>query len=177
MQPAAIKGTFADFKLVKTRKLAQVVIEIPIEEADHALAVLGGLPRSDHERWVAIARLAMAGAANPPQADTTLGSAVSAGDSPRSPATKRERTPAERAGFLCTLVDFQNWAWKLSTSHTWIGETAEEACAHWLRQKCGVTSRAQITTNPDAHEAFKQIEDAFHRRNEPPVLSEAERYA
>lgn len=157
MQPAAIKGTFADFKLVKTRKLAQVVIEIPIEEADHALAVLGGLPRSDGERWVAIARL-MAGAAIAPQADSSLGSAVSARNPSGSPAPKRERTPAEQAGFLCTLPEFQKW----------MGAIDAESAADRLRGECGVKSRAQITSNPDAHEIFKRIQEAFNRRNDPP---------
>ena len=54
---AATKGTFADFRLVKTRKVCQIFLEIPIEAADAALAALGGLPRSDQETWVAIARL------------------------------------------------------------------------------------------------------------------------
>jgi hypothetical protein len=56
-EPSAIKATFADFKIVKTRKLAQLIFEIPIEQADSALAALGGIPRSDAERWVAIALL------------------------------------------------------------------------------------------------------------------------
>jgi hypothetical protein len=156
-KPAAIKGSFADFRLVKTRKLAQVVIEIPIEEADHALTVLGGLPRSDGERWVAIARLTKAGADRPSNPADNLGSDTST-PIKASPATKRERTPAERAAFLCTLPEFRKW----------YGAPTEEAAAHQMRAECGVSSRAQITTNPDAHEAFKRIEDAFHRRNDPP---------
>lgn len=54
---SAIQGTFSDFKLIKTRSTAQVVIEIPIEAADHALNVLGGVPQHGKERWVAVARL------------------------------------------------------------------------------------------------------------------------
>lgn len=165
-QPAAIKGSFADFKLVKTRKLAQVVIEIPIEEADHALAVLGGLPRSDNERWVAIARLHAGAAPSPTPADNVPSDTASQPRNHASPSAKRERTPAERAGFLCTLPEFQQW----------IDRKSEEAAANWLRSRCGVVSRAQITTNPDAHEAFKRIEDAFHRRNDPPSVPESERY-
>lgn len=38
----AFKGTFSDLKLIKTRSVAQVVIEIPIEEADKALSPPGG---------------------------------------------------------------------------------------------------------------------------------------
>jgi hypothetical protein len=55
--PAAIRGTFADFRLIKGRKVAQMVVEIPIEEADAALATLGGLPQPAAERWVALAAL------------------------------------------------------------------------------------------------------------------------
>ncbi len=51
----AFKGVFSDFKLVKTRKVAQFVIEVPLENADAALAALGGLPTD--EQWVGVARL------------------------------------------------------------------------------------------------------------------------
>jgi hypothetical protein len=62
-EPAAIKATFSDFKLIRTRKLCQLVLEIPIEEADNALATLGGIPQPQSDRWVAVARLN--GAAKP----------------------------------------------------------------------------------------------------------------
>jgi hypothetical protein len=59
MKPPAqtFAGVFTDFKLVKTRNVAQVIVEVPIEAADHALATLGGLPRADQSPWVAVARL------------------------------------------------------------------------------------------------------------------------
>jgi hypothetical protein len=56
-EPAAIKATFSDFKLIRTRKLCQLVLEIPIEEADNALAALGGIPQPQSDHWVAVARL------------------------------------------------------------------------------------------------------------------------
>jgi hypothetical protein len=126
--------------------------------------------------WAEIKDDDMAGADRPSNPADNLGSDSSPAIKP-APATKRERTPAERAAFLCTLPEFQQWAWTQKGRWDWTGATETEACADWLRRKCGVTSRAQITTDPSAHEAFKQIEDAFHRRNEPPVVSEAERYA
>jgi hypothetical protein len=55
--PAAIQGTFAEVKFIKTRKVCQIVIELPIEQADAALSALGGVPRPDAERWVAVAQL------------------------------------------------------------------------------------------------------------------------
>jgi len=55
--PAAITGTFADFKTIKTRSTAQLIIEIPIEDADRALLALGGVPQPGKEQNVAVARL------------------------------------------------------------------------------------------------------------------------
>lgn len=55
--PAAIRATFSDFKTVKTRSVAQLVFEIPIEQADTALKALGGVPQPQAEKWVGIARL------------------------------------------------------------------------------------------------------------------------
>ena len=51
----AIRATYSDVKLVKTRKVFQLIFEVPIEDADNALRVLGGLPRPAAERWVGIA--------------------------------------------------------------------------------------------------------------------------
>lgn len=55
--PAAIFGSLADFKLVKTRSVVQFIVEVPIEQADVALATLGGIPLPGVERPVALARL------------------------------------------------------------------------------------------------------------------------
>jgi hypothetical protein len=57
MTAAAIKGCFSDFKLIRTRSVCQIVIEVPLEQADAALAALGGLPRPEQERWIALARI------------------------------------------------------------------------------------------------------------------------
>jgi hypothetical protein len=45
---------FRRFPAYQGPKVAQLVIELPIEEADAALATLGGLPQPAAERWVAI---------------------------------------------------------------------------------------------------------------------------
>ncbi len=37
-----ICATFSDFRLVKGRKVCQLVCEVPLEQADAALAALGG---------------------------------------------------------------------------------------------------------------------------------------
>jgi hypothetical protein len=62
MTAAAFEATFSDFKIIRGRKVAQVVLEVPLEAADTALRVLGGVPRPDAECWVAVARLQRSGA-------------------------------------------------------------------------------------------------------------------
>lgn len=51
-----ISGTYADFKIVKTRNVAQFVVEIPLEQADEAIKMFG-VPKASVEQWVAIAAL------------------------------------------------------------------------------------------------------------------------
>jgi hypothetical protein len=57
MSDTAFQATFSDFRLVKGRKVCQIVLEVPIEGADKALSVLGGLPNPAEERWVGVARI------------------------------------------------------------------------------------------------------------------------
>jgi len=135
--PAAIKGTFADFKLIKTRKLAQIVIEVPIEEADAALTALGGLPRPDSERWVAMARLDMSGTQRPSQG---LGERRQFCDLPM---------PAQ-AGIMSDDLKFQLWMSKLPAGKE--GENAADA----IRIYCGVGSRAEIL--PGTHAGARWLE-------------------
>ena len=56
MREKIIQGTYADFKIVKTRSVAQFVVEIPLEQADAAIQMFG-LPKASVEQWVAIAAL------------------------------------------------------------------------------------------------------------------------
>jgi hypothetical protein len=53
----AFQATFSDFRLVKGRKVCQLIFEVPIEGADKAISVLGGIPNPEHSAWVGIARI------------------------------------------------------------------------------------------------------------------------
>ncbi len=61
---AAFRATYADWKLVKTRAVVQVVFEVPLADADAAYDVLGGMPNAAKEGWFGIAAL-VAGAGTP----------------------------------------------------------------------------------------------------------------
>lgn len=56
-EPAAFTATYSDLKVVRTRQVVQFIFEVPLEAADHAINVLGGMPSPMQERWFAIARM------------------------------------------------------------------------------------------------------------------------
>lgn len=56
MPSDAFSATYSDWKLIRTRKVVQIVLEVPIEAADHAYKVLGGMPNPASEIWVGVAR-------------------------------------------------------------------------------------------------------------------------
>lgn len=158
MTAAAFTASFADFRLVKGRKVAQIVVEVPIEAADHALEVLGGVPRPDAERHVAVARIQI-----PLGADEVAADGSAAADHPppseRSAApggTKRERTLPEKVGMRCNDPVFAAWVGETRT-----GSADADAVADWVRFKCGVNSRKEILPGTLAAEKWLALETAF----------------
>ena len=144
----AFQGTYSDFRLVKGRKVAQIVVEVPIEAADHALEVLGGVPRPDAERHVAVARLQI-----PPGATTEAAIGSAAADHP--PPPERSAAPggayAKRAGILCNDPKFQ----------AWMGTPDAEQTAERLRLQTGVHSRRDYDHDPDARRRFLNLETSY----------------
>jgi hypothetical protein len=62
MTAAAIKATFTDYRRIKSRKVMQIVFEVPLETWPRDYKVLGE-PEIETSQWFAIAR--MTGAAEP----------------------------------------------------------------------------------------------------------------
>ena len=55
--PAAFQATYADWRLVKGRKVCQIILEVPLEAANSVLDVLGGMPDPAQSLWLGVARL------------------------------------------------------------------------------------------------------------------------
>jgi hypothetical protein len=134
---AVIAGTFADCKLIKTRSALQLIIEVPIEQADQALTALGGVPQPGKEKPVAVARL-NSHAIEPPAKKGTL---------------------AQQAGILCGDVRFLKF---IAEKYPHIGspENDFEAAAS-VRAICGVESRAQFDSDPAAGQRWRSMKGAF----------------
>jgi hypothetical protein len=128
---AVTQGTFADFRLIKGRKVCQLVIEVPIEQADQALAALGGLPQPMNETWVALARLETKAKVQPIRPDNTKLSFE---------ASKR-----------CRDTLFQSY---LKVSN-------EAEAAEAVRRFCGISSRAGLNTDPEAAKAWRALDAQF----------------
>ena len=133
-----IKATFSDFRLVRTRSIVQLIFELPIEQADSALAELGGIPQPSQERWVDIGKTEL-----PEEGWTVF--------RPKPSLTEPEKLRL-RAVMLCKDVQFQNWLGM---------DLTEEDAANWLRSKLGIASRSELVVNEAAQQAFLQIENTY----------------
>ena len=137
--PAAIRATYSDFKLVRTRKVAQLVFEVKIEEAEDVVNKLG-LPRSDSELWVGIA---------------LLNKAVS----PEEPRTQTFDPVVREAGMLAKDPRFRKWVAECVGD----GQMCDEAdAAEFIREFCGIESRRELATNPDARAKWVKLRGDFY---------------
>lgn len=136
--PAAFRACFSDFKLVKTRGIVQLIFEVPVEQADEAYRVVGGMPVAARERWFAIARLA-----------------PDAMDKPKTKLTDKDKQswdtmPAsQQAGVLCGEPGFQLYLRERMGELFGELEGADYA-ARVVRHLCGVTSRSEFNSNQPA---------------------------
>jgi hypothetical protein len=142
MTDAVTQGTFADFRLIKGRKVCQIVIEVPIEQADQALSALGGLPQPAIEAWVAIARLN--------------------GHIPEPTPDKEKKRwndlkLAAQASIRCTEPVF----WRFIQDEYKAPAHDEEGAAKFIRRYCGVKSRSELNLDPNCAEAWKRLESRY----------------
>ena len=161
--PAAFQATYSDWRLVKGRKVVQVVFEIPLEDANKAYDVLGGMPDPSKSVWCGIARLKHEGGANQqfPNSDPTRNEA------PRSPTTEggarkrdwNELSPAQQTGMLCHDPTFVRFLIE-EIEHDF-SVTCPEDAATIVRQQCGVKTRADIVPGTDAATKWSRLYGRF----------------
>jgi hypothetical protein len=155
---AIFKGDYVDIKFIKSRNVAQVWIEIPIEESTEFIAQFGA-PMPSKTVPVALARL--------------TGSAVNHADTGEEaghhgaitlPASEPERPKggklAQRAGILCGEVSFRKFLAEQG-SYDGIAVLDSIMAADELRGICGISSRAELDHNPEAAFRFKELEGRY----------------
>lgn len=155
MTAAAFQGTFADFRMVRGRKVAQIIVEVPLEQAGAALEAMGGLPMPEESRWVAVARMSL-----PTDNKATAVGQVAGGGATEIPRAKSEKTPAQKAAIRCVLLC------KEPAFQQWMRATDEDDCARMVRECLGGRSRGDIAIDPDAYDrwcALNSDYDIFQR--------------
>lgn len=142
MTNAAFKAAYADWKLIKTRSVIQVVLEIPLEQADLAYQVLGGMPLPASEQWVAIARLDEGATVAPELPVEAAGPRGETPDRPHKPRklVAADKRLAQQAAICCTEPTFRKF---LEEKHGYAPANEEDA-AEALRDMIGVGSRSEI---------------------------------
>lgn len=142
-KPSAIQATYADMKLVRTRSCAQLVFEIPIEQAPAAIEAFG-VPLPGKEVWCAIARL-----------DTTKAASES-----EKPAKKWDELPLpQQAAMRCSEKPFLGFL--LDTVARDKGALDANSAADVVRRHCGVTSRADIGKTEASALAWRKMDSDF----------------
>ena len=134
---AVITGTFADFKIIKTRSTAQLIVELPIENADIALRALGGVPQSGKEVSVAVARLNV--------------------QEPRPEPKAARGSLAQQAAIQCNDAVFRKFIEERFSTEA---RTNIEAAAA-VREICCVESRAEFDSDPAASQRWHEMNGSF----------------
>lgn len=139
--PAAFQGTYSDMRIVKSRKVIQVVVELPVEQGQAFVAAFG-VPDPATETWVAIARL-------DPKAKQP---------EPEKPSRRWDQmSPTQQAGIRCNEPTF--WAF-IREDRALPCETSEDA-AEFVRTFCGVTSRSDLNRDEATARAWHDLDGQY----------------
>ena len=134
--PAAIQGDYCDLRFIKSRKVCQVVIELPIEAGGEFVRIFG-TPNPATGVPIALARIEPLD--------------VRMQRNPNPYLKKAGGKLAQRAGILCNEGAFQKW----------IGANNADEAADNMRVCCGVASRADLDHAPEAARKFLDLESSY----------------
>lgn len=133
-----MQGTYSDLKIIKSRKVVQVIVELPIEQAN-AFVEMFGMPNPAEEVWVAIAEL---------NRRTMNETEVSA-------ATKA----VQMAGMLCKTPNFGVWLRDFRNLD--VDQNNPESIATALRALLGIKSRTEMHNSPEIVTAFNRLKGEY----------------
>jgi len=156
-KPMAIRAAFADMKIVKTRQIVQLILELPLADFDAAYEVLGGLPNPANERWFAIAAIKEV-MPNPQSKPAVDARPEPKQDKPaRAKREWRDLLPSQQAGMRCEEAAFTHFLREMR-AEDW-HETQDTADC--VRLVCGVESRVELSTNQKARVIWHQLDEQY----------------
>lgn len=148
--PAAIRANFINMKSVLSRNVAQIILEVPLEEADHALTVLGGWPLPGSDRWVGVARLVEQPKAIPDKREP---------EPEPEPEEKPKKGPPSRtqmAGILCNDPKFWGFLEAVGSGGSVNVKDADDAVA-FVYEYCEIGSRKELAENEEAQARWDEL--------------------
>lgn len=156
---AAFRGVYTDWKLVRTRSVVQIVVEVPVETSGEAYRVLGGMPAPGTSIWCAIARLNEGGEAGQQTQDNISPTQREAEPEKPHPAQRswHNLSPAQQAGIRCSepaFIRFLSEEFNSSIMH-------EKSAADFVRFHCLVASRADIKPNHPSARLWRELDEKF----------------
>jgi hypothetical protein len=167
---AAFRASFADWKLLKTRGIIQVVFEVPLHEADEAYQALGGMPDPAKERWFGIAAL------DEKRLEVYRPSreAEAAPETSRSPLLPAPASRlARRAGILCNHPVFWRFLEQEQrlSGFTNATVTSSETAAGIVRTICGIASRRELIPGTPEGDEWEKLYGRFIAWRDVPELA------
>jgi hypothetical protein len=162
-----IAATLCNFRVVSTRKCAQLILEIPIERATEALMALGGVPDPSNPQWVGVVALTE----EPVEEDAEK-------LFPRIDRPKLIEGPKEGRKFgelpfpQQAALRIKSEAFRRFLAETFFNAVliSEESADKAVKDACNVTSKADIKPDTLAGREWVKLDCEFRDWMQEPVL-------
>ena len=141
MTDAVVKGTYSDFKLIKTRNVVQMIIEVPIEQAEQ-ITTKFGMPQPHEEKWVAVALL----------------------NTEKKPIDNSVSRAIQQAGILGQDITFGTWL-KNTRPELSVEPNNIASIQQAIRTICGVKSRSDFKIDTNALNTWQKLYDSYQSSN------------
>ena len=164
-KPAVLQADFTSYKPVPSRKVLQLVFEVPLETQAGTFATLG-YPTPGESTWVAIARLQAA-----PKQENGPDAVVTPVLTPSAAVEGQDRpskfTRSNLAGVKCKEPAFQDWLFGNTESDLTMSQflTRDDLADAMLKEHLGITSKRELDTLPHKAEAFDRMITTFKNRD------------
>lgn len=162
-KPAAFSADYVDLRFVKSRKVAQIIVELPIEQATAFVAAFGA-PDPSTGVPVAIARLDATKVAAPPT--TPAQGAPERDTKPKEPRRWPELSPAAQAGIRCGEPAFMQFLLERYPAQVKAAQEpnrfqGDDVPANCVRAICEVASRSEILPDTKAAYRWAMLDDEY----------------
>ena len=164
MTAIAFKAVYIDAKSMRGVKAVRFTFDVPVEDSNEALEVLGGMPRPDEPVYVGITRIkeGAQAAPEPPQAQLESPAYDRSASFPNEKEHKRfNMLPlSQQAGIRCGDPAFWKFLNEQHFSEIGLVDNAD-AAAGAVRHVCGVASRADLKSNTEAGRIWTHLNRDF----------------